>query len=256
MSQSVRSAGAKRTVSRRCRAQYSGDVASAGVSQEPVAVETMGMRGSDRRMPFTVSRKGATAASIIGEWNACDVWSSRLAAPSASSVAWSRSTASVGPETTHRRGPLSDAMASPSVSRGATASADRRTDSMLPGACACMSCPRFATRCSASSSVNTPARHAATNSPTLWPTSASGRTPQLHQSCASAYSTVKRAACANDVWRRASAASGEAGSLGKSTSRRSRPSSGFSTSAHASTVARKAGAWRYSPCAMSGCCEP
>ena len=127
---------------------------------------------------------------------------------------------------------------------------------MLPGACACISWPRFATRCSASSSVKTPARHAATNSPTLWPMSAPGRTPQLHQSCASAYSTVNSAACANDVWRSASAASGDSGSFGKSTSRRSRPSSGLSTSAHASTVARKAGAWRYSPCAMSGCCEP
>ena len=44
----------------------------------------------------------------------------------------------------------------------------------------CIICPRIATSASASSSENTPARHAATNSPTLCPSIACGRIPQLH----------------------------------------------------------------------------
>ena len=53
--------------------------------------------------------------------------------------------------------------------------------------------PRAATSASASSSEKTPARHAATNSPMLWPSIACGLIPQLIQSWASAYSIVKMA---------------------------------------------------------------
>ena len=64
-----------------------------------------------------------------------------------------------------------------------------------PAAPARISRPRGATSASASSSENTPARQAATYSPTLWPSSADGRdAPRIH-SCASAYSSTNSAGC-------------------------------------------------------------
>ncbi len=60
-----------------------------------------------------------------------------------------------------------------------------------PAGISCIMRPRSATSASASSREKTPARHAATNSPTLWPSMACGRMPQLIHSCARAYSTVK-----------------------------------------------------------------
>ena len=63
----VETADAKRTVLRRCAAQYAGSVACCGVSQSPVAVETIGIDGALRRMPRTSRSNGSTTASIVGE---------------------------------------------------------------------------------------------------------------------------------------------------------------------------------------------
>ena len=60
----------KRTVWRRCAAQYVGSVASVGVIHRPVTLETNGTLGSCRRMERTSAVKGSTAGSIIPEWKA------------------------------------------------------------------------------------------------------------------------------------------------------------------------------------------
>jgi hypothetical protein len=64
---------------------------------------------------------------------------------------------------------------------------------MAPGGTACIRRPRSATRASASSREKTPARWAATYSPTLWPIMATGSKPHAIQSRASAYSITKSA---------------------------------------------------------------
>jgi len=65
---------------------------------------------------------------------------------------------------------------------------ERRTESIPPGATFCIMRPRAAIRARASSRENTPARHAATNSPTLWPIMACGLIPHRISNAASAYS--------------------------------------------------------------------
>ena len=66
-----------------------------------------------------------------------------------------------------------------------------------PAGSDCMSRPRSAISRSASSSVSTPATHAATYSPTEWPMTTFGRRPHERQSSASAYSTAKSAGWVN-----------------------------------------------------------
>ena len=137
--------------------------------------------------------------SIIAEWNACDVISSRDTTFSAASLRSNSSSASNDPETTHSEGALMAAIESPSASRDRSSASGKRTESMPPGGKSCIILPRAATTESASSSENTPAKQAAANSPTLCPSIAAGWIPQLIQSCASAYSIVKMAGCAISV---------------------------------------------------------
>ena len=66
------------------------------------------------------------------------------------------------------------------LSSGVNSAPPSGTASIAPAGSACISRPRAATSASASSSENTPARHAATYSPTLWPISAAGRMPQRY----------------------------------------------------------------------------
>ena len=61
--------------------------------------------------------------------------------------------------------------------------------------------PRAATSFKPSSKPNTPATHAATYSPTLCPSNADGRIPQLSHSFANAYSTANSAGCVYAVSR-------------------------------------------------------
>ena len=74
---------------------------------------------------------------------------------------------------------------------GPTSAAGRGIASIDPDGSDCISRPRSATRASASSSEKTPARQAATYSPTLWPTIDSGRVPHAIHCFAIAYSTAK-----------------------------------------------------------------
>ncbi|EDS99587.1 hypothetical protein BamIOP4010DRAFT_6897 [Burkholderia ambifaria IOP40-10] len=111
----------------------------------------------------------AAASVIIGEWNACDDASRACATPLSRRCAANPSIASTGPDTTHCSGPLTAARASVGGSCAASSSSAIDTDSIAPAGCACIAAARAATRSIASSSENTPAQHAATNSPRLWP---------------------------------------------------------------------------------------
>src|SRR5919198_705061 len=91
-----------------------------------------------------------------------------------------------------------------------------------------------ATSASASSSVSTPATAAAVYSPRLCPMSASGRTPNESQSCASAYSLTKSAQ------RPSTGSSSSLGLVvGSSARRTSNPASESRSSANRSTSERR-----------------
>ena len=120
---------------------------------------------------------------------------------------------------------------------------------MAPGGCACMRRPRVATSRSPSASVITPASTAATNSPTLWPSSISGFTPRASQSCARQYSITKVAGWAMAVFARDSA-------LPSKTSRRRSMPVLASTAAHSSKCRRNEASSRYKAAPMPGYCAP
>ena len=113
-------------------------------------------------------------------------------------------------------------------------SSDSATASIAPEGVDCISRPRAATMVNASSRTNTPARHAATSSPRLWPIIAAGLTPHDSQRQASAYSTTNRAGWATAVSVSQSAAD-RAGDVASSNSRRSNPSDGARNAQHPST---------------------
>ena len=73
-SASVVTASAKRTASRACRTQYSGDVTVGG---PPPTAETSGIDGSASSSPATTRPNSASIGSISGEWKACET-ASRL----------------------------------------------------------------------------------------------------------------------------------------------------------------------------------
>ncbi len=102
-----------------------------------------------------------------------------------------------------------------------------RRPAWRPRAVDCISRPRAATRRSASSRGKTPARQAATYSPTLWPSRAAGRTPHSIHRRARAYSTANRAGWATAVASSRRACSAGSPSTGKSTVRRSKPERRF-----------------------------
>ena len=77
-----------------------------------------------------------------------------------------------------------------------------------PAGSPCINEARRAVSLSPSSSENTPATAAATSSPTLWPITATGTTPQLIQSAASAYSSANRAGWVYCVWSTSACSSG------------------------------------------------
>ena len=99
-----------------------------------------------------------------------------------------------GPDTTQTAGRVDRRERQPAPSRGAARSSGSGTASIAPPGASRISRPRSATSASASSSDSTPARHAATYSPMLWPSIAAGARP-----------TASRAAPARTRRRRAPA---------------------------------------------------
>ena len=215
------------------------------------------MRGAWRAARATRATNGSMIGSIIREWKACEVCSRRVWTPRAASVSASAATASAGPATTQDCGPLTAARARSGPSSGSSSASRSGAASIAPGGRLCIRRPRSAISASASSSAKTPASVAATYSPTLWPASATGLTPQLIQSCASAYSTAKSAGWASQVCSSERTENPEPrtssgmlvpgswflvlGSSGYSTSRRSSPRCGVSRSQQRSSQRRNTG---------------
>ncbi len=182
---------------------------------------------------LTSAVNAARMGSMAAEWKAWEVRRRRFAMRRSARCASRRITASSGPETTVEEGPLSAASDNEAPSSGRTSCSARSMDSIAPAAVPAMRRPRAVTSASASASEKTPARQAATNSPRLWPSRASGRMPKLIQRRASAISTTKRAGCTRAVSVSVSAA---ASSLSRG--RISRPRRGCRIAAHSSTTAR------------------
>jgi len=156
-----------RTVCLRCRVQYSGDLASLPVIQVPVTFEMNGMVGAFRVTLPTSAAKAPSAGSIIAEWNACEVSIRRTIAPRADIRVSNTVTAASVPATTQSAGPFTAARDNSVPRSGISSASGIPTAAIAPAGNACISRPRAATRRSASSSENTPARQAATYSPTL-----------------------------------------------------------------------------------------
>ncbi len=139
--------------------------------------ERYGIWGSLSVTEPTRSRKASKMGSIMREWKACEVRTGRVLIPWRASIAFKSAMSWSGPETTHRPGPLTAARSTSSGSIGSSSSSGSITASMEPAGIACISAPRSATRRKASYGSITPARLAATYSPTLCPAMAAGSTP-------------------------------------------------------------------------------
>ncbi|BCN02240.1 hypothetical protein RPSA_47760 (plasmid) [Ralstonia solanacearum] len=174
-------------------------MAWAGSIQAPVRLDTKGITGARRVSRATLSAKAGRIGSVMGEWNACEVARRRCEMPWASSRRSSAATAVVSPATTQRWRPLTAARASVPSSCARRLASSSATLSIAPAGRLCIRRPRSATSTRASSREKTPARQAATYSPTLWPISAAGCTPQSIHNRASAYSMTNSAGCAASV---------------------------------------------------------
>src|SRR5690606_1992305 len=111
-----------------------------------------------------------------------------------------------------------------------------------------------ATRRSASSTSSTPATHAATYPPTLWPSTSEGSTPQLRHSSASDHASANRAGCVYSV--RSSNPPPPPPGSGYSTSRSGTSSSPSSTAAQRSSALRNTGELSYSSRPIPAYCDP
>ncbi len=165
-SRRARMPSAKRTVSRTCRTQYSGEHSSPAVATVPVRFDTTASRGSPNSRPPTTRRNSSSTGSINGEWNACETRKRLVLRPSPSKRAPIARTAPSSPDTTTDPGPFTAATDTPSVSKGATSSSAASTATIAPpDGNPSINRARAATRRHASSSENTPATCAAATSP-------------------------------------------------------------------------------------------
>ncbi len=197
------------------------------------------MRGVVKPIRPAASRSGAAAAAISGEWKACETASGRTATPRSVSSSRTGPMSSAAPESTRWSGVLTAATATEAkpaaTARTASGSPTHEIIAPSPG-CSSMSRPRSTARVRASSKDNAPAAQAAPSAPTLWPSTAVGRTPRSVQSRARATSNATSAGWQSRVPRNASSCSGS-----KSRSSRGMPRWGRSTSRARSREAAKPG---------------
>ncbi len=180
-------ASAKRTVVRTWDTQKSGS------DQSPA--ERYGTVDRPNSRPRTTRSKSASIGSIRREWNAWLV-RSRFVVQSRASIS-ARSDAL--PETTIADGPLTAATSTYGKWVFSSCSVACTASIAPPAGNACISRPRAVTILAASARDSTPATWAAAISPTEWPTSTSGRTPQWVSRANSATSTAKIAGWAYSV---------------------------------------------------------
>ncbi len=153
-------------------------------------------------MPASSARSAALSGSTCGLCDATSTLTRRVKTLCVASASVTRTTAAVSPAITVDAGPLLAATTTPGSSAIAfrASSAESSTVAMLP-------CPRtdFMRRlrtqmiAAASSRVSAPATWAAAISPMLWPTTASGSTPQERHSRARATSIAKSVGCSTSI---------------------------------------------------------
>ncbi len=161
----VRMPSWKRTASRRCRRQYCGDVSSSAVATRPVRVETTGIVGGCAAVLDTTVVNSSRTGSISAEWNARSTRSGVTGIPAVDSSAATVCTSAAAPASTTDSAPLTAARSTRPSIRDRMSSGRARTAIIAPGAVACISRPRAATRAAASGRLNTPATWAAASSP-------------------------------------------------------------------------------------------
>jgi hypothetical protein len=161
------------------------------MSHVPVAFAARGIAGALRRMDDTTRANSSRTGSSSPEWKGWRTASGSTSPPSAFARSVKRATDSAVPDTTHERGAFTAASHSdsPAARRSSTmarvSASDIDTAAMLPGMPS-SSAARRTTSVSASSTVKTPATHAATYSPSEWPATARGSIPRCFHSSASA----------------------------------------------------------------------
>ncbi|CAM5434494.1 hypothetical protein SGRIM128S_05738 [Streptomyces griseomycini] len=207
-SRSATTASWKRTDSRTCRTQYSGEANSSALTCAPVSVDTIGTTGSPNSTSSSTARKSSSIGSISGEWNAWLTFRRDTFRPAARHRSATASTSATAPEITTDDGPLTAATPTVSDRSGATSASDAWSATIAPpDGSACISVPRAETTLAASASDHTPATWAAASSPIECPASTSGRMPHDSSSRKSATSTANNAGCVTPVSLNASASS-------------------------------------------------
>ncbi len=188
----------KRTVCRRCAAQYSGSTASSARTQSPVRLDTHGIVGSSKEIVRRNARNSSRTGATSSECAATEMWIRRASTPRSASPRSMRAMAADSPDNTHASGRLMAAIETPSPTNSRAAASDSATPSIAPSGSRSNSSPRLATSAIASSKDNAPPRHAAAYSPALCPINAVGSTPHAIHSRAMAYSTANSAGRARD----------------------------------------------------------
>ena len=198
------------------------------------------MYGIGRRVQLDfgdAARNCASAGSSIAEWKACEVGTRLLRMPGLRQRRAGAAIAVVGPASDARARAVVTARSTPPPRNGCNCAGSASTASIAPAGSCCISRPRARDQRERVRSDNTPARQAATYSPTLWPIIASGCTPQGIQSWrASAYSTTNSAGWVSAVSRQlARRLLVLVRARDRARSRRSQPSCGASSRRAAST---------------------
>ncbi len=161
----------------------------------------------------TSRRIAAPTPSINGEWKACETSSCVTWMPWADNCSDAARTPAVVPEITVWRGWLRFATTAPSMPAAtcATEAWSAAALAIAPGSGSCrasIASPRCATSRTQSSSLSTPAAAAAANSPRLWPSVTSARTPISTSSACNARPTAAIAGWQTSVAARRFSASG------------------------------------------------
>ena len=199
--------------------------------------------------------RNASAASVIaGVWNAYSSCTTDQNTPRARAAPARSVMAGRGPATTVLRG-LFTAAIDTAPPYGAISSAVSRrsspTTAIMPAPrVSPMAAARSTETAQASSSVRHPAAWAAPISPTLWPITASGRSPQACHTAVSAAWTAKIAGWATTV-----SSSRDRSRPADSSSRSDQPAIRRTTASQRSMTSSAAG-WRARTRPMPGHCEP
>ena len=153
-------------------------MACSAVMGLPVTLEMKARRGACRGTLATTCSSCASRGSVMAECEATAMCSRRAVMSRERSTSSAASMAASGPDSTHRRSPLTAPRSQPKSSRDCSSASARGTEVMAPCGSDCSRRPRAATMRRACGSSNTPARQAATYSPRLWPSMDTGCTPR------------------------------------------------------------------------------